>query len=393
MPISNGGPGGARAPRLTIGRPLGIPVQIDASWLIAVVLIAWSLAAGFYPQSCPGLSAAMRWAMGLAGALGLFLCILLHEFAHALVARRMGVRIGGVTLFVFGGVSDLRDEPRTPQAEFWIAVAGPALSAAIALLCAVPLVFGLPLAPPLSALLRWLLLANTLLAAFNMLPAFPLDGGRVLRSLLWRMTGSLRRATRVAARIGRGLGLGLMALGGLQLLAGNWVGAVWLFFLGMWLRQAAAGSYEQTVLREMLRGEPVRAFMKRDPVTVAPDLTLGAFVRDYVYRHHFKMFPAIEGGKLLGSVTLARVARIPSSDWEKHRVAEIVEPCSDETCVASGADVLDALATMSRTGRSRMLVREDGRLVGILALKDVLQFFALKVQLEGDAASPEAAPR
>ena len=191
---------GAIPRRLTIGRPLGIPIQLDASWLIAVVLVTWSLAAGFFPQSHSGLTLPMRWAMALAGALGLFVSILLHEFAHALVARRHGVRVASITLFVFGGVGDLRDEPPTPQAEFWIAVAGPTLSAALAVLCALPFAATSALPAPLAALLHWLLLANTLLAAFNMLPAFPLDGGRLLRSLLWRTTGSLRRATRVSAR-------------------------------------------------------------------------------------------------------------------------------------------------------------------------------------------------
>jgi len=375
-------------PAVTIGRPFGIPVRLDASWLIAVVLISWSLAAGFFPEAHPALDASARWATALAGALGLFLSILLHEFAHALVARRYGLRVASVTLFVFGGVGDLRDEPPTPAAEFWIAVAGPALSALLALLLAIPFVAGIALFPAATALMHWLLLANTLLAAFNMLPAFPLDGGRVLRSFVWRATGSLRRATRVTAAMGRGLGLCLMVFGGLQFLAGAWVGALWCFFLGAWLRQAAAGSYEQTLLRELLRGEPVRAFMKRDPVTVAPDVTLGTFVRNYVYRHRFKMFPVEEQGRLLGFVTLAGVAGIPPGDWEGHRVAEFLPPLTDEACVEPDADVLDAIARMSRTGRSRLLVREDGRLVGILALKDVLRFFALKVELEGEAARP-----
>jgi Zn-dependent protease len=370
--------------RVTIGRPLGIPVRLDASWIIALVLITWSLAAGFFPTLHPGLSPGVAWVTAAAGALGLFLCILLHEFAHALVARRHGLRVGSVTLFIFGGVGDLRDEPPTPQTEFWVAVAGPALSAALALLFALPFVAGIPLPAPARALLHWLLLANTLLAAFNMLPAFPLDGGRVFRSLVWRSTGNLRRATRIASRLGRGVGVALMALGGLQLLAGNWIGALWLFFLGLWLRQAAAGSYEQVLLRELLKGEPVRAFMKADPVTVEPHLTVDAFVHDYVYRHRFKMFPVVEDGRLLGAVTLADVARVPASEWPSHRLQEFVVPCSDETCVAPDADVLDALKTMSRAGRSRLLVREDGRLCGILALKDVLQFFALKVQLEGE---------
>jgi Zn-dependent protease len=375
-------------PGVTIARPFGIPVRLDASWLVAVVLVSWSLAAGFFPESHPALGPSARWATALAGALGLFLSILIHEFAHALVARRHGLRVASVTLFVFGGVGDLRDEPPTPAAEFWIAVAGPATSALLALLCAIPFVAGIALPPAATALAHWLLLANTLLAAFNMLPAFPLDGGRVLRSFVWRATGSLRRATRVTTAMGKGLGTGLMVLGGLNFLAGNWVGALWFFFLGAWLRAAARGSYEQTLLRELLRGEPVRAFMKRDPITVAPDVTLGAFVRDYVYRHRFKMFPVEEAGRLVGSVTLAGVAGIPPSDWEGHRVAEFVVPVTDEDSVGPDADVLDAIGRMSRTGRSRLLVREDGRLVGILALKDVLRFLSLKVELEGEAARP-----
>jgi len=373
-------------PRVTIGRPFGIPVQLDASWMIAVVLITWSLAVGFFPHYHPGLAPETCWALGLAGALGLFFCILVHEFAHALVARRHGVRVGSVTLFVFGGVGDLRDEPPTPAAEFWIAVAGPATSAALAVACAVPFATGLTLPAIADGLLHWLLFANTLIAIFNMVPAFPLDGGRVLRSMLWRATGSLRRATRISSSLGRGVGVALMVLGGLQLLAGNWIGAIWFFLLGVWLRQAAAGSYQQVLLKEMLRGEPVRAFMKREPVAVDPGITVAEFVHDYIYRHHFKMFPVVQDGNLLGSVTLAAAAAVPAEERERRRVAELLRPCSGDDCIAPDADVLDAIAKMSRTGRSRLLVGEDGRLVGILALKDVLQFFALKVQLEGEGA-------
>jgi len=369
---------------VTLGRIAGIPLRIDATWLIIAVLVTWSLAAGFFPSMFPDLSLPVYWGMAVAGALGLFASILFHEFAHALVARRFGVPVRSVTLFVFGGVGDLRDEPPTPKAEFWIAIVGPLSSALLAGLAALPglLASGPPRPAPVAGVLHWLAVANTMLAVFNLVPAFPLDGGRVLRAILWGATGNLRRATRSASRAGGGFGLFLMVLGGLQFLAGNLIGGIWLFFIGLWLRAAASGSYTQLLMKEVLGGQAVRSLMKRDPVTVPPDLTLEAFIHDYVYRHQYKMFPVVEDGRLLGSVTLRSVSGVPRTEWPLHRVAEFLAPCSDETCIAPGVPLLDALAAMRRTGHSRLLVRSDGHLDGLLALKDVMNLVALKTELE-----------
>lgn len=372
------------------GRPIdlftlfGFRVRLDASWFILAVLVTWTLAAGLFPNVYEGLSTTTYWVMGVLGALGLFVSIVVHEFFHALVARRNAIPMRGITLFIFGGVAEMDAEPPSARAELLMAGAGPLASVLIGVgALALGALLGDVLPVPVAGVIGYLGSINLLLAAFNLIPAFPLDGGRILRAGLWHWKRDLRRATRIASRIGSGFGLALILLGVLRVIgAGDFIGGMWWFLIGMFLRGAANASYQQVLLRQALEGEPVRRFMKPDPVAVPATLPVGEFVEDYVYRHHHKLFPVVENGQLTGCVTTQQVKAVPREEWQTRHVRDIATSCVPDNTVTPDMDALEALARMRRTGASRLLVAEGERLIGILTLKDLLEFFALKVDLE-----------
>jgi len=362
----------------------GIPIRINVSWFVVLLLFTWSLATGWFPVSDPGLTTATYWTMGLVASLGLFASILLHELGHAFTALRMGLHIRGITLFLFGGVAEMEDEPPDPRSELLIAVAGPVVSVLIALFCwMVAVALGAILPITVLAILRYLTTINLVVVAFNLLPAFPLDGGRVFRSILWKSKGSLRQATKVAAGFGQFFGALLIVVGVLNFIGGSVVGGMWLALIGLFLRGAAQSSYRQVLLRRMFEGEPVMRFAKTEVLTVPPHITLRTLVEEHVYRHHHKMFPVLAGDRLLGCVTTQAIKKIPSEEWSTVSVESVLDPVSDENSIDPGADAITALTQMTRGRRSRLLVvTPDGRLAGILTLKDLLEFFQLKMELE-----------
>ena len=228
---------------------------------------------------------------------------------------------------------------------------------------------------------------NWMLAIFNMIPAFPLDGGRVLRSAIWHFRGNLTRATRIAAQFGQAFGILLIAAGIVSLFFGNVVSAIWWFVLGMFLRSAAEQSYQQVLVRTGLEGEPIRRFMKPNPITVPPNISVEDLIDNYVYRYHHKMFPVVTGeDNLAGCVTTQALANVPRDEWRQHSVQELMRPCSPDNTITPDADAADALSKMSRTGLSRLMVVEHGHLLAVVALKDLLDFLTLKLELEGSRA-------
>jgi Zn-dependent protease/CBS domain-containing protein len=367
---------------------LGFPIFIDLSWFVIVLLIVWSLATNLFPQFYEGLQASTYWWMGLAGAMGLFISILAHELGHAVVARRFDVPIRGITLFIFGGVAEMTKEPPSAKAEFLVAIAGPVVSVIIGIVCyTAGAYFETSLAAPIVGVLWYLGIINGIVVVFNMIPAFPLDGGRVLRSILWHFNGSLRRSTRITASIGSGFGLVLILLGVISFVGGNFIGGMWQFLIGLFLRGAAQMSYQQVLIRNALEGETIERFMQQAVVSVPPSATIRQLVEDYIYRHHHKMFPVTEDGRLIGCVTTRDVQEVPRDQWDQHSVGEIVKPCTDENTIRRDADAMQALSSMSQNGASRLMVVDDGHLEGILSLKDLLKFISLKVELEeGDGA-------
>jgi len=371
--------------RIKLFKLLGFEVRIDWSWIIIAILIAWSLSKGVFPSYYKNLPAQTYWWMGIIGALGLFLSIIAHEFSHSLVARKYGLPMKGITLFIFGGVAEMDEEPASAKVEFLMAIAGPISSIVIALIFYGIHALGKQggLSVPVNGVIGYLAMINALLAGFNLLPAFPLDGGRVLRSILWGVKKNLRWATYISSRIGSGFGILLIILGVIQVFRGNFVGGMWWFLIGMFLQGAAKASYQQLITRKALEGEPIRRFMKTDPVTVSPTVSLEQLVEDYVYKYHFKMFPVVEDSdRLLGCITTKQVKEIPREDWNRKTVGEVASQCSPENTIEPQADAMKAISIMNRTGNSRLMVVEGGHLVGIIALKDLLELLSLKVELE-----------
>lgn len=376
--------------RITLFSLFGFEVRVDLSWILLAVLVTWTLASGVFPHYNPGLSKPTYWSMAVVAATGMFFSIIFHEMAHSLVARRYGIPMGGITLFLFGGVAEMKDEPGSPRAEFLMAIAGPIASVVLgAVFYGIRMAAAAAGAPPaIDGVFFYLGTINFVLAAFNLVPAFPLDGGRVLRAILWHWKGNLRDATRISARLGNGFGILLVVLGLLNVLQGNFVGGMWWFLIGLFVRNAAAMSYQQVLIHQGFEGVPVRRIMIQNPISVAPAITIAELVNDYFYRHYFKTFPVVDGSRLMGCISTREVKAIPRERWPFVAVAEAMSRCSADNTIPPGIDAIAAIQIMNRTGNSRLLVAEGGRLLGIVSLKDMMSFLFLKLELEGEEDLP-----
>jgi Zn-dependent protease len=385
--------------RLELFRLFGFSVKVDASWLLLAALIVWSLAVGYFPAVAPDLQTATYWWMAVIGLIGLALSIVVHELAHSLVARRYDMPIRGITLFIFGGVAEMQDEPTSAKGELWMALAGPAMSIAVAV------VFGLlagalggqalamseQTAPPIAIVLGYLASINALLAVFNMIPAFPLDGGRVLRAALWWWRGNILWATKIAAGAGSVFAFVLIALGLLNAFGGNVVGGIWWFILGLFVQAAASQTMRQQVASSMLSGIPVRQHMIADPITVPPDLTVRSLIEDYVYRYHHKCFPVVEDGALRGEVSLDSVKSLPVDERDSMTVGQVTQGVDEEKMVSPDTDSAVALRRMQLAGKSRLLITDrQGRLCGILTLRDLMTVLSIRSELGEEPGSAPA---
>lgn len=364
----------------------GFKIRLDASWFVLAVLVTWSLATSFFPVVLPNSETLTYWLLGAGGALGLFISIVAHEVSHAIVARRNAIPMRGITLFIFGGVAEMDAEPPSARSEFLMAGAGPVASFILGGLL-LSIRFVVPVPSSIGALLGYLATINIVLAIFNLMPAFPLDGGRILRAALWHRWRNLRRATKTAATVGSAFGV-LLIVGGVYLVVaqGEFIGGMWLALIGLFVRNAAASSYQQVLMRRALEGEPVRAFTRADPVTVSSWLTVQSLVDDVIYRHHHKLYPVVDDGRLTGCVSLDEVKALPREDWRHRTVGDISRGCSVDNTIHPDTDALDALQSMRRTGKTRMIVAENGTLVGVLSMRDLLEFFTLKAELEERAS-------
>ena len=236
--------------------------------------------------------------------------------------------------------------------------------------------------PQVYGVLGYLGWINAILVVFNLVPAFPLDGGRVARSIIWSWNKNFRAATRIVTTIGSGFGLLLTGLGVLGFVLGNFIGGIWWFMIGLFLRNAAQMSYQQVLVRDALTGEPVHRFMTADPVTVSPMASVQELVDDYIYRYHHKLYPVVSDGHLLGCISLNQVKQIAKQEWPTHRVSEFVRQCDSGNTIDASADAIDALSRMNKEQVSRLMVVKDDKLVGIVSLKDLLKFLSLKMELE-----------
>jgi Zn-dependent protease/CBS domain-containing protein len=363
---------------------MGFEVGIDPSWVILAVLVAWSLSAGYFPYTVADLPTSTYWMMGIIGALGLFASIVFHELCHSILARRSGLHITGITLFIFGGVAEMGEEPRSARDELLIAGVGPLSSFFMAALFYVIANLGAAFQwpEPVIAVLLYLSMINLILAIFNLIPAFPLDGGRMLRAALWHWKQNLRWATRVASTIGAGFAYFLFFVAVMQVLTGNFIGGMWMFLIGMFLLNAARMSYQQLVVRKALEGEPLSRFMSDDPVTVPLTATVQELVDDYVYQHHYKLFPVVENGDLSGCITTQKLKTIPRDQWRQMKVHDLMDSCNEANSISPDTDAVKALSIMQQNNASRLMVVQDQKLVGIVSLKDMLNFLSMKVELD-----------
>jgi Zn-dependent protease len=377
--------------RMTLGRILGFEIRADTSWVLLFLLILWSLASGFFPVMYPGLPSGTAWSLAFVGTVGLFASLIFHELSHALVARRFGLTIGGITLFLFGGVAEMQSEPTTPRSEFLMAGAGPLASIVLgAAFFGVTVAMGATGLPePVVGVPYYLAIVNVALAVFNMLPAFPMDGGRLLRAALWRIGGNLRRATKVASRLGQGLGIALMAAGVFQAIVNqHFVGGMWWFLIGLFIHGNAGATYRRLLDKMRLEGLAVRDVMTRRPVSVNPETSVRDLVDDIVYRYHYHRYPVVEGERLVGWIGSRQVKAIAQAQWPHLRVRDVMAPADGSVTIAAGTDAETALDRLQQAHDGWLIVTEGTQVVGVVALRDLQTYLQLRAELGGKTMPP-----
>ncbi len=362
----------------------GIQIVIDYSWFVIFFLVIYSMAESYFPSTQKHFSPPQYWIMGLVTATMLFASVLLHELAHSFVAVRHGIKVEAIRLFIFGGVAQVSREPLTGRHEFLIALAGPATSMALAVFFGMVYSFLLITHGPgaVTAVSSYLCLSNILLALFNLIPGFPLDGGRILRAILWDRWDDIGRATKVVSQMGSAVAMLLIIVGAVQFLfTQSLISGLWFIFIGLFMKQSAAGSYHAVVLKQALSGVRIRQIMTEDIVGVDWLTSVAELVRDYIYKHQFTNFPVFERGEFLGMVSLDDVKEVPKELWPFKQVRDIMLPAEHVPSLKPDEDATEALARMVSDDLGRMPVIENGKLVGIVSRRDIMNLFKIKTDL------------
>ncbi len=365
---------------------LGIPIEINFSWFIIFFLVTWTLAVSVFPSSSymQGLPTITYWIAAIIASFFFFSSLLLHELSHSYVAIKNNLPIKGITLFVFGGVAHLSKEPQTPGTEFKMAVAGPLCSISLSFVFAVlaQLFQNIGLPAVIVVVTQYLSEINLIVCVFNLVPGFPLDGGRMLRSALWSITGDLKKATLIASTFGKLSAYLLMGFGILLFLNTYIISGIWLILIGFFLREAAGSSYQQVAFKKYLNGVKVRGVMTPNVVIVSENLTLTSLVDDYFFKYRFTSFPVLsDEGDVKGLITIHAVKDVPREQWAKTKVSEAMVPLKSDLVVSPYADIFDALTQMAGNGVGRLLVTQDGKLIGIISQRDIMRLFEVKENL------------
>jgi Zn-dependent protease len=380
----------------SIGRVAGIDILVHWSWLVIFGLLTWSLAEGLFLHDYPSWTRGEAWLAGAVTSLVLFGCVLLHELSHSLVARRQGINVASITLFIFGGVSGLTQEPKRPGQEFLIAIVGPLTSFVLAGLFGLG---GLVLTGGIGTAFLYLAAINAALGVFNLLPGFPLDGGRVLRALAWAREGSVVKATQLASRAGKVMAVLLMAGGAVAAILGVFITGLWFVVIGWFLFSQADISYKQVLARKVLSHIPVRSALSSDFHAVEPGLSLSDFLSNYVLTSHQRSYPVMSGDRLVGIASLPDLRKFPREEWHDRTVSEAMTPSERLRTVAASDDLEKAAESMASADVHQLPVMEDGRFLGFVTRADIIRLIRVRSDL-GDAeierltrAADEVAPR
>lgn len=387
---------------IKIGKVFGIQIAIDTSWLLILVLTTWNLSTAF-GELQPDWGNPLRWSLALIASLLFFVSVLLHELAHSLVARAKGIPVRRITLFLFGGVSNIQKEPDSPQAEFLMAIVGPLTSIALGL--ALSVVAGLTVGSvriavsdplqaarqltPLTTLLMWLGSVNVIVGLFNLVPGFPLDGGRVLRSILWAVQGDLRQATRWATAVAHGIAW-TMIVGGIAMVFGLRVpilgegvaNGLWLSFIGWFLNNAASTSYQRVVIQDVLEGVSVSQIMRTDPPTISAGLSVDELVHGHVMRMDDYAFPVMQQDRFVGLVTLKDVRKVSRDRWPDVPVQQIMTPRAELETTHPDEQAAEALNVLTRSEYRQLPVLDETGLRGLLRRRDLIKWMQLHSEAE-----------
>jgi Zn-dependent protease/CBS domain-containing protein len=376
-----------------LGKIAGIEIDINISWIVIIVLLTVSLATGWFHQLYPGWSPATYWITSFIASLLLFVSVLLHELAHSLVARRRGLPVKSITLFIFGGVSNIEREPDSPGVEFQMAFVGPLTSLVIGIVC---FLLQLPLRgshSPLQAILFYLAVTNVLLGLFNLIPGYPLDGGRVLHSIVWKITGNARRATRVATISGQVIAYLFIFAGIWLVFAGDFLDGIWLGFIGWFLLSAAQSANSQAMLTSLLKGVTVGEVMNPHPATVPVDISLQQLVDAYFLPGGLKCALVMQGDKLVGLMTLGDIRHMPRERWAYVPVSQVMVPLARLHVVAPGQSLNDVLSLMAGGDVNQLPVVQNGTLVGVLSRDAIIQYLEVRRGLGVDTTKSDAQNR
>jgi Zn-dependent protease len=357
---------------IPLGRILGIPLRLDYSWFLIFALLTWTLAASYYPAEFPNWPVAQYWLLGAVTAILLFASVVLHELGHSVVARHYHISVRKITLFVFGGVAEIEAEPPSATAEFWIAIAGPIVSLGLAALFSLlqPIVAAVA---PLLALAKYLALINGSLAIFNLVPGFPLDGGRVFRAIVWGATHDMRRATRMAANLGRIIAYGLMVVGVVQILDGN-LGGLWIAFIGWFLESAASTQMLRQRIQDLLAGHHVADAMSRGYSAIAADVMVQQIVDRYILGQGQRYFVVERDGMIAGLLTLQHIKALPRAAWPTTSAAQAMLPIERIHGLQPDAELWAALEAMDRDGVNQLPVLAGNQVLGMLSREGIIGF-------------------
>ena len=383
---------------IRIAKLFGIKIQIDWSWLLILALIVWNLASTF-AQVHPNWNTSLSIFMGVIAALLLFLSVLAHELAHSLVAKSQGIEVNNITLYLFGGAANIREEPKSPGNEFLMAIIGPVTSIVLGLILLLVSGVGLSVQDiqniePMAFLNRlnalrtlsiWLGSVNLALGIFNLIPGFPLDGGRVLRSILWAITDNLRKATRWASYIGQAIAW-MMIAAGMSMIFGiripffgeGLINGVWLILIGWFLNNASLQSYQQVVIRDVLADVPVRMMTKRNPPIVSSDITVDDLIENHIMQTDDHAFPVMQEDELVGIVCLDDVRKVPKAERTQKTVSEIMTPRSNLITISPNDPADEALTSISRNAVRQLIVIEDDQFFGLVRRRDIVRFLQLQ---------------